>query len=73
MGSHVCTEPVPEQHEVVYYALILCCFVVLDYVPKLALHSAGFFLGDGPGVGKGRQIAALILENFCRERTKVRV
>ena len=24
----------------------------------------GFFLGDGPGVGKGRQIAGLILENF---------
>lgn len=24
--------------------------------------TAGFFLGDGAGVGKGRQIAALILE-----------
>lgn len=25
--------------------------------------TAGFFLGDGAGVGKGRQIAALILEH----------
>ncbi|GMH44841.1 hypothetical protein BSKO_12793 [Bryopsis sp. KO-2023] len=25
---------------------------------------AGFFLGDGPGVGKGRSIAGLILENW---------
>ena len=26
----------------------------------------------GPGVGKGRQIAALIFENICRGRTKAR-
>ncbi|KAG2496337.1 hypothetical protein HYH03_005567 [Edaphochlamys debaryana] len=31
---------------------------------------AGFFLGDGPGVGKGRQIAATILENFAKGRKK---
>ncbi len=27
----------------------------------------------GPGVGKGRQIAALIFENICRRRTKARL
>ncbi|GAX80052.1 hypothetical protein CEUSTIGMA_g7491.t1 [Chlamydomonas eustigma] len=32
--------------------------------------TAGFFLGDGPGVGKGRQVAAIILENFLHGRTK---
>ncbi|GFR44081.1 hypothetical protein Agub_g5241, partial [Astrephomene gubernaculifera] len=31
---------------------------------------AGFFLGDGPGVGKGRQIAATIFENVSKGRTK---
>eukprot|EP00878_Enallax_costatus_P023440 GHUV01024933.1.p1 GENE.GHUV01024933.1~~GHUV01024933.1.p1 ORF type:complete len:410 (+),score=80.43 GHUV01024933.1:835-2064(+) len=31
---------------------------------------AGFFLGDGPGVGKGRQIAATIFNYFCRGKTK---
>ncbi|KAL0036320.1 hypothetical protein WJX77_002328 [Trebouxia sp. C0004] len=31
---------------------------------------AGFFLGDGPGVGKGRQIASLVFENILRGRTK---
>ena len=29
-------------------------------------HRAGFFLGDGAGIGKGRQIAALIRDAFCR-------
>lgn len=31
---------------------------------------AGFFIGDGAGVGKGRQIAGIILDNFGRGRTK---
>jgi hypothetical protein len=31
---------------------------------------AGFFLGDGAGVGKGRTIAGLILENWKRGRKK---
>ena len=31
---------------------------------------AGFLLGDGAGVGQGRQVAALILENFLRGRTR---
>ncbi len=30
----------------------------------------GFFLGDGPGVGKGRQIAAMILDNWEQGRKK---
>ena len=30
----------------------------------------GFFLGDGAGVGKGRQLAGLILENFQQGRKK---
>jgi hypothetical protein len=29
---------------------------------------AGFFLGDGAGMGKGRQIAGVIFENFLRGR-----
>ncbi|GFH30354.1 uncharacterized protein HaLaN_29190, partial [Haematococcus lacustris] len=31
---------------------------------------AGFFIGDGAGVGKGRQIAGIILDNYCRGRRK---
>lgn len=30
----------------------------------------GFFLGDGPGVGKGRQIAGIILDNWQQGRKK---
>lgn len=29
---------------------------------------AGFFIGDGAGVGKGRQIAGCILDNYARGR-----
>lgn len=32
--------------------------------------TAGFFLGDGPGVGKGRQLAAMILENWLAGRRR---
>jgi hypothetical protein len=32
--------------------------------------TAGFFMGDGPGVGKGRQIAGIIMENYLRGRRK---
>ena len=31
---------------------------------------AGFFLGDGAGVGKGRQIAAMIKEEHARGGTR---
>eukprot|EP00960_Hanusia_phi_P031411 749277-Hanusia_phi.AAC.4 len=33
-------------------------------------HRMGFFMGDGPGLGKGRQIAGIIFENFLRGRKK---
>jgi hypothetical protein len=33
-------------------------------------HRAGFFIGDGAGVGKGRQVSGLILENSLHKRTK---
>ena len=32
------------------------------------LAGAGFFIGDGAGVGKGRQIAGIIMDNFARGR-----
>ena len=31
---------------------------------------AGFLIGDGAGVGKGRTIAGIILENFLQGRKK---
>uniref|UniRef100_A0A383VKE6 UBA domain-containing protein n=1 Tax=Tetradesmus obliquus TaxID=3088 RepID=A0A383VKE6_TETOB len=31
---------------------------------------AGFFIGDGAGVGKGRQIAGVILDNYIRGRRR---
>lgn len=33
-------------------------------------YRGGFFLGDGAGVGKGRQIAAIIVENYLRGNKK---
>jgi len=31
---------------------------------------AGFFIGDAAGVGKGRQISGVIVDNYARGRTK---
>lgn len=31
---------------------------------------AGFLIGDGAGVGKGRTVAGIILENFLKGRKK---
>jgi hypothetical protein len=31
---------------------------------------AGFFIGDGAGVGKGRQISGIILDNYARGRRR---
>lgn len=31
---------------------------------------AGFFIADGAGVGKGRQIAGIILDNYARGRRR---
>lgn len=36
----------------------------------LSYAGAGFFIGDGAGVGKGRQIAGIILDNFARGRRR---
>ncbi|XP_042198653.1 protein strawberry notch homolog 2 isoform X1 [Callorhinchus milii] len=33
-------------------------------------HRAGFLIGDGAGVGKGRTVAGIILENYRRGRRK---
>lgn len=45
-----------------------CCIESLVHTDTCLLHNVGerpgFFLGDGAGVGKGRQIAALIKEFF---------
>nr|WP_322657089.1 strawberry notch family protein [Dendronalium sp. ChiSLP03b]MDZ8203423.1 strawberry notch family protein [Dendronalium sp. ChiSLP03b] len=30
----------------------------------------GWFLGDGTGCGKGRQVAGIVLDNWCQSRTK---
>jgi len=35
-------------------------------------ETSGFLLGDGAGIGKGRQIAGLCFENYIRGRRKVR-
>lgn len=33
-------------------------------------YRRGWFLGDGTGTGKGRQVAGIILDNWCQGRTK---
>ena len=33
-------------------------------------NRAGFLIGDGAGVGKGRTIAGIIYENFCKGRKR---
>ena len=38
--------------------------------PGAAATRAGFFIGDGAGVGKGRQLAAVVLDNLARGRAK---
>lgn len=30
----------------------------------------GYFIGDGTGVGKGRQLAGIIMDNYLQGRTK---
>jgi len=37
-----------------------------------AVQRAGFFLGDGAGIGKGRQISATIRDSFCRNHGRGR-
>ncbi|CAL8469508.1 g9049 [Coccomyxa elongata] len=47
-------------------AVHLACARHETYLPTG--QRAGFYLGDGPGVGKGRQIAALVTEDILRKR-----
>ena len=44
------------------------CYSNLRFSQKTAINGprAGFFLGDGAGIGKGRQIAATVLEHWRR-------
>ena len=47
---------------------IHACTKHLSWLPSG--ERAGFFIGDGAGTGKGRQIASVILDNYLRGRTK---
>ena len=42
----------------------------LRVIPTTPPTRCGFFLGDGAGVGKGRQLAGIILDNVARGRPK---
>ena len=42
----------------------------LSVVPTTPPTRCGFFLGDGAGVGKGRQLAGIILDQLSRGRSK---
>lgn len=44
--------------------IVYACTKHLEFLPSG--QRAGFFIGDGAGVGKGRQIAGIVLEMFCR-------
>ncbi len=35
-----------------------------------AIYRAGFFLGDGTGAGKGRQVAGILMDNWCQSRRR---
>ncbi|GMH33357.1 hypothetical protein BSKO_01191 [Bryopsis sp. KO-2023] len=52
------------QLEGVFYA----CAKHLEWLPNG--ERAGFFIGDGAGVGKGRQISGIVLDNYARGRRK---
>lgn len=49
-------------------AVIYACQAHEQYLP--CGQRAGFLLGDGAGVGKGRTIAAIIYENYLRGRKR---
>ncbi|KAK2972068.1 hypothetical protein RJ640_005088, partial [Escallonia rubra] len=48
--------------------LVYACQRHIQHLPNGA--RAGFFVGDGAGVGKGRTVAGLIWENWHQERRK---
>jgi hypothetical protein len=48
-----------------------CCwlpFCTTTQSSVFVITGAGFFIGDGAGVGKGRQIAGVIIDNYARGR-----
>jgi len=45
------------------------CRKHLERLPD-GVHRAGFMIGDGAGVGKGRQISGVVLDNFARGRKR---
>ena len=47
---------------------IHACTKHLSWLPNG--ERAGFFIGDGAGTGKGRQIAAVIIDSYIRGRLK---
>jgi hypothetical protein len=49
----------------------ICVVILQRHLHHLPTgHRAGFFIGDGAGVGKGRTIAGLIWENWQQGRHK---
>lgn len=52
--------------------LCLCIFVCLQQHEVILQNNqrAGFLIGDGAGVGKGRTVAGIILENYLKGRKK---
>lgn len=46
--------------------VLYACSRHLEILPSN--ERAGFFIGDGAGVGKGRQISGIILDNYVRGR-----
>ena len=49
-------------------AIQAACSKHLSFLPSG--ERCGFFIGDGAGVGKGRQAAGIIIDNYVRGRTK---
>lgn len=71
-----------DTHQIESLADLSPVFVYLMFFPELGLppqqhevilqnkQRAGFLIGDGAGVGKGRTVAGIILENYLRGRKK---
>ena len=66
LPAHVITDGLLSrpQLEVVMYA----CQAHAQLLPTL--ERKAFFLGDGPGVGKGRSLAGIILENWSSGKSQ---